>query len=165
MGKLICRNIEILLLLFSAAIAGEQEKKIPTTFLDTLNKGREVAISNADIIPQTVPVTVSVQAPVPADTVSAVLPAVPKRDAGAVPSRFKIQILASTQEQQVKREKNALAAKTSLPISISFDVPYYKLFAGDFAQRGEAENYCTQFKKMGYNDAWIVRTAAVPQKQ
>jgi hypothetical protein len=34
------------------------------------------------------------------------------------------------------------------------------LFAGEFAQRGDAENYLAQVKKLGYNDAWISRKAA-----
>ena len=50
-----------------------------------------------------------------------------------------------------------------LPVTVVFEPPYYKLLAGDFAQRSEAENCCAQLKKIRYNDAWIVRTAA-PQR-
>jgi hypothetical protein len=141
------------------AVAGEQGKKPVSTFLDTLNKGKEVSLSEADFTQQTAQPAAPV-AVVP-DTVQAVATAtVPRQDAGVVPSRFKIQILAGTQEQQVKKGKNALAAKVSLPLSISFESPYYKLFAGDFAQYSEAETWCAQLKDMGYSDAWIVRTAA-----
>ena len=135
-----------------STIAFGQEKKPALTFLDTLNKGREVAIRATDIVQQA-----ALPVAQPSDTVLS--SAEPKREAGVVPSRFRIQVLASTQEQAVKQEKNSLSAKTSLPLAISFESPYYKLFAGDFVQRGEAENSCAQLKKMGYNDAWIVRTA------
>jgi hypothetical protein len=94
------------------------------------------------------------------DTVPAVAAATaPRQEAGVVPSRFKIQILAGPNEQQVKKEKNNLAPKIDLPLSVSFEAPYYKLFAGNFSQHSEAESWCAQLKDMGYNDAWIVRTA------
>ena len=157
-------------LLFSMAAASFAVP--PLTFLDTLNKGREVAISSADFSQQaTVPVSLPAltQAPLHAelraDTASGQFPAEQKREAGVVPSHYKIQILAGTQEQQIKKEKTNLAMKinlekiNNLPISISFETPYYKLFAGDFALRSEAENYCAHLKKIGYTDAWIVRTA------
>ena len=156
------------LAVFVAGSAGGVER----TFLDTLNKGREVSITAEDIGAPSAPAPVPAIAPtaVP-DTLAgrqAPVPA-PKREAGVVPSRFRIQILASTQEQQVRQEKNNVAAKiklaniVDLPVTVVFEPPYYKLFAGDFAQRGEAENICAQLKKIGYNDAWIVRTAT-PQR-
>ncbi|MGA2507400.1 MAG: SPOR domain-containing protein [Chitinispirillaceae bacterium] len=145
------------------------------TFLDTLNKGREVSITAADIGAQSAPVPAPAPAivPVPApaaapDTFAGRPSGEPKREAGVVPSRFRVQILASTQEQQVREEKNNVAAKIKLadidlPVTVVFEAPYYKLLAGDFAQRSEAENCCAQLKKIGYNDAWIVRTAS-PQR-
>ena len=153
--------------------AGEQEKKPMPTFLDTLNKGREMSLTGADFSAPPAAQTPATQAAAvqgnaaqqAADTFSAAIMLGPKQEAGVVPSRFKIQILAGTQEQQVKKEKNNLAVKAvGLPLSVSFEAPYYKLFAGDFAQRSEAETWCAQLKTMGYNDAWIVRTAA-SQKQ
>jgi hypothetical protein len=158
MGKCPAVTIGILLVAFFTAGAGEREKKPVLTFLDTLNSGREVSISAADIVPRAVqPATMSTAS---SDTGSSSSAAEPKREAGVVPSRFRIQVLASTQEQEVKKEKNTLAVKTTLPLSVIFDAPYYKLFAGDFLQRSEAESNCAQLKKNGYNDAWIVRTAA-----
>lgn len=148
---------------FFIGFAGDQENKPVMTFLDTLNKGREVSLTDADFPAQSVPAPVP-QAVVP-DASPVVVPTVPKQEAGVVPSRFKVQILAGTQEQQVKNEKNNLAAKaTGLPLSISFDAPYYKLFAGDFSQRSEAETWCVRLKDMGYKDAWIVRTASQKQR-
>ena len=145
---------------FIGSSEAQQDKPVPT-FLDTLNKGREVSLSDADISPQvTVPARAESKVVIP-DTVSALATSTaPRQEAGVVPSRFKIQILAGPDEQQVKKEKNNLAPKISLPLSVSFEAPYYKLFAGDFVGRSEAESWCAQLKDMGYNDAWIVRTAA-----
>jgi septal ring-binding cell division protein DamX len=145
--------------------AGGDEKKPVLTFLDTLNKGREVSVAAADVASRTAPAMVTAPPQAPAADLPA---AEPKREEGVVASRFKIQICASTQEQQVRQEKNNLTekiklAQIELPVTVAFETPYYKLFAGDFAQRSEAENSCAQLKKIGYNDAWIVRTAT-PQR-
>ena len=137
--------------LASGVLLAADNKPPSLTFLDTLNKGRELAITGADYPP---PPGVN-----SADTAAGKKEI--KREAGVVPSRFRIQILASSHEYQVKQEKNRLAAKTKLPLIISFESPYYKLLAGDFVQRSEAENYLAQIKQLGYNDAWIVRTAEV----
>jgi hypothetical protein len=141
------------------AMAGE--KNIPLTFLDTLNKGKELSISE-DFAPPSFPVMTKTPA-ASADTVAANAKTAPKPEAGVVVSRFRIQVLASTHEDQVKREKNTLTSKIDIPVTITFESPYYKLFAGEFTQRSEAENYLAQIKKLGYNDAWISRTVA-PQK-
>ena len=153
------------LTLAALSSAGEKGKNPPQTFLDTLNKGREVVITNADFVPQSqtpAPAAAAVQSPVkvPAETAAVVIKTEPKGEAGVVPSRFRIQILASTQQDQVKKEKNALASKTELPLVVSFETPYYKLFAGDFTQRSDAESNLARLKALGYNDAWIVRSAA-----
>ena len=134
-------------------------KKTTLTFLDTINKGKELSISNADFIPPSAPA--AAKAPdAPADSVAANAKTLTNHEAGVVVSLFRIQVLASTHQDQVKREKVSLASKIDLPVSISFDSPYYKLFAGEFTQRSDAENFLAQVKKLGYNDAWISRTAA-----
>jgi hypothetical protein len=156
MKKSIAGSVVVVPVLFFAAFAGPQ-----LTFLDTLNKGREISVTDADVAPQQVPAAVARQAS--PDSPASAGTSEPNREAGVVPSRFKIQILASTQEQMVRKEKNALAAKIALPLVIIFESHYYKLFAGDFARHDEAESYCSQLKKLGYSDVWIVRTAASRQ--
>jgi hypothetical protein len=159
--------VSIVLTVLSFSFAGDKAKNPPPqTFLDTINKGREVGITNADYVPQAqipAPPTVaaaSVSVKTPAETTATVVKIEPKVEAGVVPSRFKIQILASTIQDQVKKEKNTLATKSELPLVISFEAPYYKLYAGDFTQRSDAESNLAQIKALGYKDAWIVRTAA-----
>jgi hypothetical protein len=153
-----------------SGFAGEGEKKPALTFLDTLNKGKEITITAAEV-PQQLQAAPQTQQPAvkaPADTPAGAGGSGANQEAGVVPSRFKIQVLASTQEQDFKKEKNNLAAKVNLakidlPVTSVFEAPYYKLFAGDFTQRSEAETWCARLKEMGYKDAWIVRTAS-PQK-
>jgi hypothetical protein len=138
----------ILVVVSISLLAAAEEQKAILTFLDTLNKGKELSISNADFPPQT-PVADSNPAK-----------SVPKTEAGVVLSHFRIQVLASANEDQVKREKAKLSPKIDVPVTILFDTPYFKLFAGEFSVRNQAENYLAQVKKLGYNDAWILRVAA-----
>lgn len=155
--KIAAPAVSAILSLSLLTMAGE--KKTALTYLDTLNKGRELSISTADFAPP--PQSPAIKTgEAPADTAAAEIRPVLKKEAGVVVSRFRIQVLASTQQEQVKREKAVLASRIDIPVSISFESPYYKLFAGDFAQRSEAENYLAQVKKIGYNDAWISRTAS-----
>lgn len=154
--KKISAAVSGVLLLLGIAIA--EDKKAVLTFLDTLNNGKELSISNADYVPQTT--TAANPTTVPVDTVTTTTKPAAKTEAGVVASRFRIQVLASTQQEQVKRERAALASKIDIPVSLTFETPYYKLFAGEFTQRSEAENYLAQVKKLGYNDAWISRIAA-----
>jgi hypothetical protein len=129
------------------------------TFLDTLNRGKELRFSAADSVSQSIetppPVSISENDDNGATEVNSEV----QREAGIVPSRFMVQVLAATSQQQVKVEKRNIAAKVKLPVSISYDVPYYKLYVGDFAVRADAENVLAQVKKLGYNDAWIVRVS------
>ncbi|MCU0609331.1 MAG: SPOR domain-containing protein [Chitinispirillaceae bacterium] len=141
---------------FSATVllAGARNDRAPETILDTINKGREVAISAGDFAP-----VVSNQESDAPEPAADPVPAASNREAGVVPSRFKIQILAATSQEQVSKEKRLLAEKTELPLSLVFDSPYHKLFAGDFSLRSEAESALVQIKSLGYSDAWIVRMA------
>jgi hypothetical protein len=144
----------------SAISAGSEDQKAPLTFLDSLNSGKELIVAIPDSARQSatlMPVSTGSGAEDQFDGGNA---AMEQREAGVVPSRFMVQVLASTSQQQVTLEKRNLAAKIKLPLSISYEAPYYKLLAGNVSQRDEAENILAQIKKLGYNDAWIVRTAA-----
>lgn len=142
-------------------IALADENKTRLTFLDTLNKGKELSIA-ADFAQPAAPAAAKTTG-APPDSVAANSKTALKHEAGVVVSRFRIQVLASTREEQVKRERATLASKIDVPVSISFESPYYKLFTGEFKERSEAESYLVQVKKLGYNDAWISRTAVSPK--
>ncbi|NLE01409.1 MAG: SPOR domain-containing protein, partial [Fibrobacter sp.] len=67
---------------------------------------------------------------------------------------------ASSQIESLRAKKREIEGSIKLPLVIVFETPYYKLLAGDFAERSEAEANITKLKKMGYADAWIVSSKA-----
>jgi hypothetical protein len=144
---------------FGVASAGDEDRKTPFTFLDTLNRGRELMIVHPDSFRQSVTAKAAASEYGGVSQTEGGELMLDTREAGVVPSRYMVQVLASTSQVQVKQEKKKLAAKIKLPLFISFESPYYKLLAGNASQRGEAENILAQIKQLGYNDAWIVRTA------
>ena len=146
-------------MVFTLTVTGQTVP--PPTFIDTLNKGAEVYITDTDVaVPATNPM---------ADThqfLKTVVPASiqePKPDAAtaaaAAPSRYKIQVLAATVEAEVVKQKADLASKTDLSVIIIFEAPYYKLYIGDFQERSDAEHYLTRLKDLGYDGVWIVQKA------
>ncbi|MFW6245391.1 MAG: SPOR domain-containing protein [Fibrobacterota bacterium] len=114
------------------------------TFLDTVNQGKEVALSENDISSLDV-----------SDKSAQVT-----KTANSSATRYRIQILASSQIDLVRQEKKTVESKTSLPAFMSMEQPFYKLYVGDFSTRKEAEAQLKKVRKKGYTDAWIVRTRA-----
>ncbi len=116
---------------------------VQLTFLDTLNRGNEITLENTDFQKEeSVPVSEVVL-----------------NQAEAV-VRYKIQLFASSQIETVRELKRQIETKVNLPLSISFESPYYKLLAGNFLQRAEAEKNLKNIKSLGYTDAWIISTKA-----
>ena len=149
----------IVLSFFFAAGARDKDRETRLTFLDTLNRGRELMIVNPDSFRQSTAVKTLAAGGGAAGRTGGSEFLLAPHEAGVVPSQYRVQVLASTSRTQVKQEKRKLAAKIKCPLSISYEAPYYKLFAGNVPQRFEAQNILAQIKKLGYNDAWIVRTA------
>lgn len=114
------------------------------TFLDTLNRGNEITLENNDFQKEeSVPVS-----EVALNQVEAAV-------------RYKIQLFASSQIETVREMKRQVETKVNIPLSISFESPYYKLLAGNFMQRTEAEKHLKKIKSLGYTDAWIISTKTV----
>ncbi|MDR2591734.1 MAG: SPOR domain-containing protein [Chitinispirillales bacterium] len=111
------------------------------TFLDTLNRGREIALSANDL-----PVL---------EVVPAVSPA-PERGGAASEPRFRIQILASSQVDMARREKVNAENVMKQQVFMASDQSLYKLYVGDFKTRAEAEAALPGVRKFGYKDAWVV---------
>jgi hypothetical protein len=108
------------------------------TFLDTLNRGKEVALTDDDL--PTLEVT----------AVAAVPVASPRGE-----TRFRIQILASSQVDMVRQEKLNAEAATGLPVFMSSEQSLYKLYVGDFKTKAAADAALPSVKSK-YSDAWIV---------
>lgn len=122
----------------------EPSGPVQFTFLDTLNQGNEITLENTDF---------QKEESVPVSGVAL--------NQAEAEVRYKIQLFASSQIETVRDLKRQVETKITLPLSISFESPYYKLLAGSFLQRTEAENHLKKLKNLGYTDAWIVSTKAV----
>jgi len=110
------------------------------TFLDTLNRGKEISLSENDV---------------------AMLDVGPSRSAAPTKvevnePRFRIQILASGQIDVVREEQRKVEASTGLPVFMSSEQSLYKLYVGEFQTREQAEAALPEIRK-GYRDAWIVK--------
>ena len=109
----------------------EPENKAKLTFIDTLNDGHEISL-------------VKSTAPKSSDSPT---------------SHYFIQILASSQIEAVRAKKKEMENNSKLNLNIVFESPFYKLYAGDFLKRADAENELARIKKLGVSDAWIVTTS------
>ncbi len=116
---------------------------VTETILDTLNRGRELTISEKDFSPLMAETTTTAQ--IPAGKVE-------------VPNGFRVQVIASSQIDRIRAEQKTLEEKVNYPLYIIVTPPYYKLVAGDFIKRNDADAAVTKLKDLGYADAWVVRS-------
>jgi hypothetical protein len=128
----------------------EEEKKkvepaatVDPTYLDTLNRGNEMALSDADVGGETAGHGTGEGAKEPGGE--------------AKVDGFRVQCFASSNIANARAEKRVLEAKLGLPVYMVFIEPYYKLHVGDFQDRAEAEKALGEIKGLGYDGAWIVR--------
>jgi len=116
---------------------------VTETILDTLDRGKELAVSEKDFLPLFAETTSTSQ--IPAGKIE-------------VPNGFRVQILASSQIDRIRAEQKSLEDKVNYPLYIIVTPPYYKLVAGDFVKRNEADAAVVKLKDFGYGDAWVVRS-------
>jgi len=69
---------------------------------------------------------------------------------------FRIQIGATELFGDARREKKIAEEVFDLPVFLDYEVPYYKLRVGSFADRRSAEQYLQKAKMAGYKTAWVV---------
>jgi hypothetical protein len=112
------------------------------TFLDTLNRGHEIALTPVDL-----PVI---------EVLPAVASAAPEKGAAVSETRFRIQILASSQVDMARKEKVNAESIVKQPVFMASEQSLYKLYVGDFKTRAEAEAALPEVRKLGYKDAWVV---------
>ena len=68
--------------------------------------------------------------------------------------------------EEIKKDAKLLAAaqkKIKEQVVIGYEAPYYKLYAGNFLKRLEAQTFLPKLKKLGFLDAWIVSTSVTPE--
>jgi hypothetical protein len=121
----------------------QPQTKSDLTFIDTLNKGKEIVLSENDFASPT--------------TAKAGNSTATTLQYESVP-HFRVQVFASSQSERLKEDKKKLEKQFAVPVTISFESPLFKLYAGDFSQRIGADTLLAKIKKIGYQDAWIVST-------
>ncbi len=119
------------------------DKPAGKTFLDTLNMGREMYLTEKDFNPIVAETTAVAQ---------------DKGGKSEPPNGFRIQCFASSQIERVRAEQRAIESKVHYPVYIIFASPYYKLLVGDFVKRVDADVAAGKMKELGYADAWVMRT-------
>jgi len=124
---------------------GDKTPTVPETYLDTLNRGREISLPDKSF------------SPIFSETTAA---SAQSGGAGAteVPNGFRVQVIASSQIEKVRSEQKSLESRVSYPLYVIVTPPYYKLVAGDFVKRAEADAAVAKLKELGYPDAWVVRS-------
>lgn len=113
---------------------------VVATFIDTLNQGTEVALTEEDFGP------VAQKSPTTGSSVSE----------ENLQEHYRVQVFASNHIDAVRDIKKDLETRSKAVVDIGYDAPYYKVYAGDFSKRTDAEQLLKILKKRGYSDAWVV---------
>ncbi len=94
------------------------------------------------------------------------LPAVDVEKAESMVQGYRVQILATKDEQKAREEKRKAILNLSDKVYLIFESPYYRLRVGDCRTRKEAEELRDQIVRTGnknesfmeWREAWIVRS-------
>ncbi len=124
-------------------VLAQNENAVAETFLDSLDRGHEICLTNRDFNPI-----------VPESTEAFS----DKNGRVEVPNGFRVQCFASSQIERVRAEQKVIESKVHYPVYIVFASPYYKLAVGDFVKRTDADVAAAKMKELGYPDAWVMRT-------
>jgi cell division septation protein DedD len=71
---------------------------------------------------------------------------------------FRVQILASTSEENANGFAGEARTKLDHPVYVEYIPPYYKVRVGDFIVRSDAESCRDRIRGMGYTDAFVVES-------
>jgi hypothetical protein len=80
---------------------------------------------------------------------------------------FRVQVYSTTDLDEAMRMKEAYQAKfdslslKSVAPDIEYDAPYYKIRAGNFTQKKQADEMKDALKRAGINEAWVVRASVI----
>ncbi len=71
---------------------------------------------------------------------------------------YRVQISISQNENELIIIKNKLEGLIKDKLYINFELPNFKLRAGDFTSRKEAEELQVKLVRLGYRTSWVVPT-------
>jgi len=77
---------------------------------------------------------------------------------------YRVQLLQTEDAREARELQKRAIIDLDEDVYIQFDDPYYKVRAGDFASRYDAEAFLEKAVKRGFSSAWIVRTRIQTQK-
>jgi len=117
------------------------QKRVPETFLDTLNSGKEISL----VVDSSAAAVTDKKDTLP-------------QGKKAYPEGFRIQLLASSSIEAVRAKKRTIEDELKLKVYVDFDAPYYKVYVGDYKDRKEADAALLKIKQSVYPDAWIVKS-------
>lgn len=101
------------------------------------------------------------EADAPIDTVVAPVPA----PAAAVVDGFRIQLFASADRDVAQNARAVAAERLGMPAYLDLDGGVYKVRAGDFVRREDANAALSTVRGQFYPDAWVVPAKVnVPQR-
>ena len=69
---------------------------------------------------------------------------------------FRIQLLTSKVYGDARYALQVAEEIFDYPVFMDYEVPYFKVRVGSFAERDDAEEYLMKVKSAGYTDAWVV---------
>ena len=75
---------------------------------------------------------------------------------------FRVQVLATSSQENADRLRDELAIKYGKDIYIVFEAPNYKVRIGNFIDRRLAEKLRLELINKGYPSSWIIRTRIEP---
>ncbi len=84
---------------------------------------------------------------------------------GSMIQGFRVQLLATTDENQARDAKKKAIFKFQTGVYLVFEAPHYKLRIGDCATRKEAEDLKKEAFRNGFPDAWIVPSKVYQLKE
>ena len=78
-------------------------------------------------------------------------------DSNKVINGFRVQVLSTQNGEDAEEMRLDLISQINHSVRVIFDAPNYKVRAGAFTDRQDAERLRKQLYRLGYRRAWIVR--------
>lgn len=154
----------ILLVMLTGCKAGQKDQLEETSKSKTTTAGLNPLGLEGDnrIIPMEYPKTGNlIGQPVVTDTsVNFTLDSLANTVASGIDSLnsqvFRIQLFSTKLFGEGRKTVRVAEEIFDQPIYLDYEVPYYKIRVGDFADREKAEKYLLRVRSSGYTDAWVV---------
>lgn len=90
------------------------------------------------------------------DTTDLILPDLPVAYDTLNHEAYRVQLLTTKLYGEARKAERVAHEIFDQPVYVDYEVPYYKLRVGSFADRETAEEYQLRAKSAGYRNAWVV---------